>query len=66
MATGEDASPNEVEVDSAHTVAEMASILCSYGVDLEADEILLGKCREYLWTRLLCGARAVDLLFKTS
>jgi hypothetical protein len=65
MATGDVASPNEVEVDTAHTGAEMATILCSYGVDLEADEVLLGKCKEYLWARFLCGARSVDLLFKT-
>jgi len=65
MAPAENATPNEVEVDSAHTVKDIASILCSYGVDLEADEILLAKCREYLWARFLCGSRAVDLLFTT-
>jgi len=63
-AKDKDATPNEVQFETVHTAAEMASILCSYGVDLEADEVLLEKCKGYVWARLICGARAVDLLFK--
>jgi hypothetical protein len=56
--------PKEVIFESVQTAAEMASILCRHGVDVEADEVILGKCKEYLWARLLCGAREFDLLFK--
>jgi hypothetical protein len=42
----------------------MARILSSYSVHLEADEAVIGKCKEYLWARLKCGPRDVDLLFK--
>jgi hypothetical protein len=59
-----DSLSNEVIFESVHTAAEMASILCRQGVDLEAHEVILGKCKEYVWARLVCGAREVDLLFK--
>jgi hypothetical protein len=60
---GEDA-PTEVKFDSVQSTAEMARILSSYSVHLEADEAVIGKCKEYLWARLKCGPRDVDLLFK--
>ena len=63
-AKGGDTTPDETKFEARHTAAEMAGILCSYGVDLEADEVILGKCKGYLWARLICGARAVDLLFR--
>jgi hypothetical protein len=55
---------SELEFESVHSSAEMARILCNYGAHLEADEAIIGKCKEYLWTRLKCGPRDVDLLFK--
>lgn len=55
---------NELEFESVHSSAEMARILCNYGAHLEADEAIIGKCKEYLWARLKCGPRDVDLLFK--
>jgi hypothetical protein len=61
---GGDTDPNELKFESVHSSAEMASILCSYGVHLEADEALIEKCKEYLWARLKCGPKEVDLLFK--
>jgi Type II secretion system (T2SS), protein E, N-terminal domain len=54
----------EAKFESAHTPAEMAHILSSYGIDLGADEAIIGRCREYLWARLKHGAKTVDLLFK--
>jgi hypothetical protein len=60
----EDATPNEMKFESVQTPAEMARILCKYAFDSEADEAVIGKCRDYLWARLKCGSKAVDLLFK--
>jgi len=55
---------NEVRFDGVHSSAEIASILCSYGIHLEADEASIEKCKEYLWARLKSGPSEVDLLFK--
>jgi hypothetical protein len=59
-----DTTPSEWTFESIQTPAEMAQILCSYGVDLDADEVILVGCREYLWARLKSGAKAVDLFFR--
>jgi len=55
---------SELKFESVHSSAEMARILCNYGAHLEADEAIIGKCKEYLWARLKCGPRDVDLLFR--
>jgi hypothetical protein len=57
-------SVREVKFDSVQSYAEMARILTSYGAQLEAEEAVIEKCREYLWARLKCGINEVDLLFK--
>ena len=57
-------SLREVKFESVHSSAEMARILTSYGAQLEAEEAVIEKCREYLWARLKCGPKDVDLLFK--
>jgi hypothetical protein len=59
-----DAMPNEVTFENVQTPAEMARILCSHVVDLEADEAIICRYREHFWIRLKCGPREVDLLFK--
>jgi hypothetical protein len=57
-------SLREVKFESVHSSAEMARILTSYGAQMEAEEAIIEKCREYLWARLKCGPKDVDLLFK--
>jgi hypothetical protein len=59
-----DATPKEVMFESVQTPAEMAHILSGYAINLEADEAIIGRCREHLWTRLRCVSKEVDLLFK--
>jgi len=59
-----DAIPCEVKFECIQTSAEMARILCSYGVHIEADEAIIGKCKGYLWARLKADRRELDLLFK--
>jgi hypothetical protein len=59
-----DEAPTEIKFESVQSSSEMARILCSYGVHLEADEAAVGRCKEYLWARVKCKAREVDLLFK--
>jgi Type II secretion system (T2SS), protein E, N-terminal domain len=59
-----DNPPKEIKFESLQTPAEIARILCTAGVEIEADQAFIGRCREYLWARLKSGAKAVDLLFK--
>jgi hypothetical protein len=59
-----DTTPKELTFESDQTPTEMAQILYSHGVDIEADEVILSRCREYLWARLKYGAKAVDLFFR--
>jgi hypothetical protein len=60
-----DDSHRGVTFDNIQPPAEMARVLCEYGVDLEAEEATIGKCKERIWARLKCGPRDIDLLFKT-
>jgi hypothetical protein len=55
---------SEVTIENVESPAEMASILCGYGVDLEAEEATIGKCMEFVWARLKGGSKGFDLLFK--
>jgi hypothetical protein len=61
----EDATPNELKFESVQTPAEMARILCDYALDLAVSEAIIGKCKDYVWARLKCGPKVVDLLFRT-
>ena len=60
----DDTTPKELTFESVQTPVEMAQILCSHGVDIEADEAIISRCREYIWARLKYGAKAVDLFFR--
>jgi hypothetical protein len=60
-----DVSHRGLTFDNIQPPAEMARVLCGHGVDLEADEATIGKCKERIWARLKCGPRDVDLLFRT-
>jgi hypothetical protein len=44
--------------------AEMAQIIRSYVVQLAAEQVRLGRCRDYLWTRIWGRKREMDLLFR--
>lgn len=59
-----DATPREIAFENVHTPAEIARILCSYVVDLEADEAIICRYKEHFWIRLKCGPSEVDLIFK--
>ncbi len=54
-----------MKFESIQTPAEIARILCASGLEIEADEAFIEKCKEYLWARLKSGPKAVDLLFRT-
>jgi hypothetical protein len=54
----------EIKFESPQTPAEIARILCASGVEIEAEEALIARCRGYIWARLKSGAQAVDLLLK--
>ncbi len=59
-----DDPPREIKFENPQTPEEIARILCAAGVEIEAEEALMARCREYLWWRLRSGAKAVDLLFR--
>lgn len=65
-AQSEGDTPSEIKFESIQSSSEMARTLCSYGVHLEADEAMIGRCKEYLWARLKCTNKDVDLLFRTA
>lgn len=44
--------------------AEMARITTNYVVQLGAERMRLGKCHDYLWTRIWGRKREMDLLFQ--
>lgn len=54
----------EIKFEGLQTPAEIARILCTSGVEIEAEQAFIGRCREYLWARLKSGAKTVDLLFR--
>jgi hypothetical protein len=60
----ENSVSKEVTIETAQTAMEMASTLCKFGIDLEAEEALIERCKEFVWARLKCGPRDFDLLFK--
>jgi hypothetical protein len=62
----EDGTPTEIKFESVQTSSEMARIVSSYGVHMEADEAVIQRVKEYLWSRLKCGTKEVDLLFKAA
>jgi hypothetical protein len=55
----------EAKIRSAKTPDEIARLLCASSLEIEADEALIERCKEYLWARLKSGSKVVDLLFKT-
>jgi Type II secretion system (T2SS), protein E, N-terminal domain len=59
-----DTPAKEVKFESIQTPGEIARILCTSCLEMEAEEAFIGKCKEYLWTRLKCGSKAIDLLFR--
>lgn len=54
----------EVAFEAMRSPVEIAEIICSSGLEVEADEALLERCKDYLWVRLKSESRALDLLFR--
>ncbi len=59
-----DKSAKAMNFENIQPPSEIANILRGHGVDLEADEAIIARCKEHMWARLKCGPREVDLLFK--
>jgi hypothetical protein len=55
----------ELTFECLKTPAEIAHTLCASGIEIEADEASIERCREYLWARLKSETQAVDILFRT-
>jgi hypothetical protein len=60
----QDSPAKEVTFERVQTPGEMARILCSTSLEIEADEAYIEKCKEYVWARLKCSSNTIDLLFK--
>jgi Type II secretion system (T2SS), protein E, N-terminal domain len=54
----------ELNFEGIRTPAEIARILCDTGLEMEAEEAFIGKCKEHVWARLKNGHKSADLLFK--
>ena len=54
----------EVALETMQSPAAIAQTICSSGLEIEADEALLERCKDYLWVRLKSESRALDLLFR--
>jgi hypothetical protein len=59
-----DGPTKEQTFDAMNSPAEIARALCTSALEIEADEALLGRCKEYLWARLKSSAQTADFLFK--
>ncbi len=55
---------DELVFDQIIESSEMARIAVNYVVQLGADCVRLGRCRDYLWTRIWGRKREMDLLFR--
>jgi hypothetical protein len=58
--------PNDLTFDNVQGPSKMAHVLCNYGALLNADEISIGRCREYLWARMNTPTGLSNLLFKVT
>ena len=55
---------DELVFEKAVVPAEMAQVINSYVIQLAAEQVRLGKCRDYLWTRIWGRKREMDMLFR--
>lgn len=55
---------DELVFDQIIESTEMARVTANYVVQLAADRVRVGKCRDYLWTRIWGRKREMDLLFR--
>jgi hypothetical protein len=55
----------QLTFESIRTPAEIAQTLCTAGIEIEAEEAFIERCKEYLWARLKSETQAVDILFRT-
>jgi hypothetical protein len=55
---------DELVFEQIVETTEMARITTNYVVQLAADRVRLGKCRDYLWARIWGRKREMDLLFR--
>ncbi len=54
----------ELAVDEILESAEMARLTTNYVVQLGAERMRIGKCRDYVWTRIWGKKQEMDLLFR--
>ena len=57
---------DELTFDTMQTPEEMTRVVCNYGSLLNAAEISVVRCREFIWARAKGGKRTADMLFRAS
>ena len=62
--TGEGVASEDVMFEEFQPAAKMAQLLCSYGRVVNAGEIVIGRCRDYLWARMTFDGVTNDILFR--
>jgi hypothetical protein len=55
----------ELTFERIQTPLEIAHTLCASGVEIEAEEAHIEKCKGYLWARLKGENQSMDILFRT-
>lgn len=66
MQRNEQEHPEELTFEGKNNPAEITRVLCDYGRLVNADEVILRRCRDFLWARLKSRAKSTDLLFRVS
>ena len=61
---GQGGLSEDLVFEGVHPAAKMAHLLCNRGRVANAGEIVIGRCREYLWARLTSDRMMNDILFK--
>jgi len=64
MAVPSEATAKELHLENTHSAAEIAGVLCSHGLEMEADEACMEMGKDYLWARLSSELAKMDLLFR--
>jgi hypothetical protein len=59
-----DSASEELAFEGVEGVTQMTAAICSYGRQINADQVTISRCRPHLWARLKSGERMRDILFR--
>lgn len=59
-----EAAAAEITVETIQSPAQIAKSICASALEIEADDALLERCKDYFWVRLKSQSRVLDLVFR--